>query len=74
MKVCVMMHACTRKLCTCSASGEVFCVHHPSRAWQLLLPGRETLKNMDDVTRSTVAVRLERAAQLQKETRFVLVS
>ena len=37
----VKVRACTRKMCPCCASGEVSCVHSPSRAWKLLLLGRE---------------------------------
>ena len=38
----VKVRACTR-MCACCASGEVFCVDFPSRAWQLLQLERETL-------------------------------
>ena len=41
---CIQVRA-FEKMCACCASGEVFCVHPPSRAWQLLQPGRETLRN-----------------------------
>ena len=40
----VQVRACSRKLSAWCVSGQVFCVHSPSRAWQLLLPERETLR------------------------------
>ena len=47
------VRACTRKMCACSAYGEVFCVHTASRAWQLLPLARETLRNMMNTEQQT---------------------
>ena len=58
------------------AYGEVFGVHTPSRAWQLLPLARETPRQMMKTEqRPTENVRLKRTAQLQKKrTPFVSVS